>query len=335
MDTVTNSEATGRAAGCRRGALRDRVAPVWLVAALACAFAVVAPPVGAADAGVEIPAATVAVDGSRIRVYMDPTQFMLGRAQILAWVERSANIVRGYYGSFPATRLDLHLERVDGDAVRGGRAEDEGGLLIRIGVGREVTDSTLLRDWVLVHEMIHLALPGLLQRHSWLSEGIATYVEGVARVQAGNMTASELWIEYQTEMPKGLPAPGDAGLDQTHTWARTYWGGALFCLVADLEMHERSSNRVGLQEALRAVARASGGMTDAWPIERVIATGDAATGMTVLSDLYDAWRQRPIDPDLAGLWRRLGLNRDADATATTPGTLTIAEAITQRHAPRP
>lgn len=311
------------------------MAPSWLLAALACVFPVFAPSVAVAEPAVEIPAATVAVDASRIRVYMDPTQFMLGRAPILAWVERSARIVRGYYGFFPATRVDLYLQRVDGDAVRGGRAEDEGGLLIRVGIGREVTSATLLRDWVLVHEMIHLALPGVQPRHSWMSEGIATYVEGVARVQAGNMTEAELWSEYRSEMPKGLPAPGDGGLDQTHTWARTYWGGALFCLVADVEIHERSGNRVGLQAALRAVARASGGMSGAWPIEQVLTTGDAATGLTVLSDLYAAWKQRPIDPDLAGLWRRLGLERGADATASSPGMLTIAEAITHRPSPDP
>lgn len=334
-DVVTDSELTSRAANRRHGSIGHGVAHGWLLAALACAFSPIAPSIAAAEPPVELPAATVSVGASSIRVYMDPTEYMIGRDPILAWVERSAEIVRGYYGFFPAAKLSVYLQRVDGDAVRGGHAEDESGLLIRVGLGRDVTNPTLLHDWVLVHEMVHLALPGVRPRHSWLSEGIATYVEGVARVQAGNMTAAELWSEYRSAMPKGLPAAGDEGLDQTHTWARTYWGGALFCLVADTEIHERSNNRLGLQEALRAVARASGGMTAAWPIEKIIANGDAATGTTVLSDLYAAWRQHPVDPSLAALWQRLGLEGGGDAAATGAGVLTIAEAITQRRSPGP
>jgi len=52
--------------------------------------------------------------------------------------------------------------------------------IINVSVGTGVTDSELRRDWVLVHEMIHLALPNLERRHVWLAEGTATYVESVA-----------------------------------------------------------------------------------------------------------------------------------------------------------
>ena len=57
-------------------------------------------------------------------------------------------------------------------------------------------------------------------------------------------------------MPKGLPAAGDRGLDYTPTWGRTYWGGALFCLLADIDIRKRTSNRFGLQDALRAIVAA-------------------------------------------------------------------------------
>ncbi len=160
---------------------------------------------------------------------------------------------------------------------------------------------------MLVHEMIHLALPDVGREHSWLSEGISVYVEGIARAQAGNRTAEDVWTEQVHSMPKGLPQPGDRGLDNTHTWGRTYWGGALFCLEADVEIHRRTHNRFGLQDALRAVNRMSGGIVTDWSVERVFDAGDMAVGTPVLEELYTKMKDVPVAPDLASLWHQLGI----------------------------
>jgi hypothetical protein len=114
-------------------------------------------------------------------------------------------------------------------------------------------------------------------------------------------------------MPSGLPQPDDHGLDHTHTWGRTYWGGAMFCLIADVEIHRQSHNRFGLQDALRAIARESGGLTANWPIERVLGTGDRAVGTTTLEDLYARMRDTAVSPDLVALWRDLGIERDGSS----------------------
>ena len=144
-----------------------------------------------------------------------------------------------------------------------------------------MTRAELAADWVLVHEMTHLALPDTGEAHAWLSEGIATYVEGVARVQAGNRAESDVWAEELRAMPRGLPQPGDQGLDHTHTWGRTYWGGAMFCLIADVDIRRAHPQPRGLQDALRAVPAPAADSRPHWPIERVLRTGDAAVGVHV------------------------------------------------------
>lgn len=118
-------------------------------------------------------------------------------------------------------------------------------------------------------------------------------------------------------MPRGLPQPGDRGLDNTHTWGRTYWGGAMFCLLADVEIHRDTQNRFGLQDAVRAIARSSGGLAADWPIERVLKTGDAAVGVRVLEELYAQMKDTPITPDLMGLWRKLGVEPDGSSVRLT------------------
>ncbi|HEV8019014.1 MAG TPA: hypothetical protein VGP32_10690 [Steroidobacteraceae bacterium] len=237
-------------------------------------------------------------------------EFGRGTEALLAWVRRSADIVARYYGRFPARSLRVRIQVEPGDGVHGGTTYANPNAFIRVRVGREVTDAQLLADWVLVHEMTHLALPDTGERHAWLSEGLATYVEGIARMQAGNRSEEDVWAEEMRAMPRGLPLEDDHGLDHTHTWGRTYWGGAMFCLLADVDIRRRTQLRFGLQDALRAILRESGGLATDWPIERVLRTGDAAVGTRTLEDLYAQMKDTAVAPDLMTLWRQLGVVSD-------------------------
>jgi hypothetical protein len=255
----------------------------------------------------------IKVENANIDVDMNDEAFRGGAKPIVEWVTRSAQIVAHYYDRFPTSTLRVRVVGEDGGGVRSGKTFGYKGGFIRVQVGRQVTEDQLHNDWVLVHEMTHLALPDVGDEHAWLSEGLAVYVEGVARVQAGNRTQSDVWSEEIRSMPRGLPQPGDRGLDNTHTWGRTYWGGAMFCLLADVEIHRDTRNRFGLQDAVRAIARTSGGLVVDWPIERVLKTGDAAVGVPVLEDLYAQMKNTPITPDLMGLWRKLGVEPDGSS----------------------
>jgi hypothetical protein len=133
------------------------------------------------------------------------------------------------------------------------------------------------------------------------------------------------------DMAKGEPAAGDGGLDRTHTWGRTYWGGALFCLVADVEIRRETHNRKGLQDALRAVVAEGGTINHDWPLERALAIGDRATGTHVLTSQYAAWKDTPVTVDLPKLWDELGIRVAADGAVDFVATAPLAkirEAIT-------
>ena len=126
-------------------------------------------------------AAALVVQGSTLCVVIDEPTQALRQQLLLDWIERSARIVADYYARFPAPLVELRIRAVPGGGVGGGRTTNESGLLIQVSVGREITPGELAADWVLVHEMVHLALPELGRRHNWLAEGLATYVEGIAR----------------------------------------------------------------------------------------------------------------------------------------------------------
>jgi len=246
----------------------------------------------------------LSLNGVNVQVDFQDTRFSGGTQPLLQWIERSEGIVAAYFGRFPTSSLRVQIVPQEGAGVRSGKTWAG---FIRVQVGREVTAAQLMDDWVLVHEMSHLALPDVGDNQTWLSEGLAVYVEGVARVQAGNRSQQDVFAEQMRQMPKGLPRAGEQGLDNTHTWARTYWGGAMFCFLADVEIHRRTGNRLGLQDAMRAVARESGGLSADWSITRVFAAADAATGTKVLEEMYAQMKDKPVAPDLDGLWTKLGV----------------------------
>ena len=247
------------------------------------------------------------LNASLICVVVDDAALKKEQPLLRAWIERSAHIVADYYAQFPAPLVVLQLRGMDGSGVNGGRTTNDGGLMIQMRVGRETTAEMLSSDWVLVHEMVHLALPEVGRTHDWLAEGLATYVEGVARAQDGNRAIADVWAEDRTSMPRGLPQAGEGGMDQSPSWGRTYWGGALYCLQADIAIREQTANRVGLQTALRAILRETGGYGFEGDIGEVLRIGDAATGTHVMYGLYQQIRATPQTPNLDLLWTLLGV----------------------------
>jgi hypothetical protein len=249
----------------------------------------------------------VEVGGHALEVALAPGDFAVGQSVLFDWIRASASVVARYYGRFPIERALLVVLPSTGHGFGYGKTLGNGGASIVLPIGRETTRRELDEDWVLVHEMLHLAFPSLPRQHIWLEEGIATYVEPIARARAGRLAPEEVWSGLLHGLPHGLPGPGDRGLDNTHTWGRTYWGGALFCLLADLEIRERTQNRRSLDDALRGVLLAGGNIALRWQLDRALAEGDHATGVPVLTELHRRMAGDPYPVDLSLLFRRLGV----------------------------
>src|SRR6266478_7579078 len=250
---------------------------------------------------------TLVIGGSKIDVTIEGGKLQLSQAEILHWVQSAAEAVATYYGRYPVPRAQIHIIPVDGNGVRHGQTFGYNGGLIKIRVGRETPASELADDWMLTHEMVHLSFPSMADEHHWIEEGIAVYVEPIARIQAKQMSAEQMWADLVRDMPKGEPQEGDRGLDHTRSWGRTYWGGALFCFVADVEVRKQTRNQKGLQDALRGILEAGGDITHDWELARTLKIGDQATGTSVLSDLYAKWKDNPVQVDLASMWKELGI----------------------------
>jgi len=254
------------------------------------------------------PSTHSSVGGGDIDVVFGTDAPDLDHALVLKWIETSALAVTRYFGRFPVRRVGILVVAEDGARVVSGTTYGMGESAICLRIGRNVDARALRDDWILVHEMTHLALPEVPRTSEWLLEGSATYVEPIARAQAGQLDASVVWRWTLEGMPKGLPQDGDRGLDHTPTWGRIYWGGALFWLLADIRVQQLSDGRFGVQDALRAINWKSGGNTAQWSVRDVLKTGDAATGGNVLVSLYDDMKDAPVSTNLGILFDDLGVS---------------------------
>ncbi len=249
------------------------------------------------------------IGSSRVTVLIGPGALQLKTADVLAWIKTCMHAVAGYYGRFPVAQVRIIVIPADGQGVLFGTANGYAGATVTIQLGRQTRTQDLYNDWMLTHELVHLAFPSVAARHNWIQEGIATYVEPLARVAAGALDEEKVWRDFVFGLPQGLPEPGDRGLDYTPTWGRTYWGGALFCLLADIEIRKRTALRFGLRDALRAINAAGGSISVTMPLAHALKIGDEAIGVPVLTELYQRMHATPVSTDLDDLWQRLGVNR--------------------------
>jgi hypothetical protein len=151
---------------------------------------------------------TILIGSSRLDIVVEKGLFDVTKHGLLDWVRSAAESVASYYGHFPLPHLLIRITPGVGEGIGHGMTFGKGGGLVTIQVGAETTRTDFRSDWMLTHEMLHLAFPSVRRDHHWIEEGIATYVEPVARVRARQMEASEMWYELVRDLPQGLPAPG-------------------------------------------------------------------------------------------------------------------------------
>ena len=259
---------------------------------------------------------TLKIGGTEIQVTFREGATDLPKTVLLDWISKAAQAVSAYYGRFPVSsaRIDVR-PRAGHRGITNGTTYGGNGAFTRISVGEHTTKQDLDEDWMMTHELVHMTFPDMAEEHHWIEEGIATYVEPIARQQAGQLSLTKMWSDMAKGMPQGLPESGDRGLDHTHTWGRTYWGGALFCLIADAEIRKATNSRKGLQDALRAILHAGGNITVDWPIEKAFETGDRPTGTHVVANLYEQMKAAPVQTNLPALWKELGVEVHGDAVS--------------------
>lgn len=274
--------------------------------------------------------------GCRFDIAFCPGQRGPSDEDIESYVRQCAEAVGGYYGGFPVKRTLVVVTASKRHEIA--MATGVSGTAIYFPVGMSARRTRLERDWVLTHEMVHLAMPNLATEHHWLEEGLASYVEPIARAQAGIISVDEVWRSWISDMSQGQAEADSGGLDADDSWGRTYWGGAAFCLFWDAEIRARTAGKFGLSDALKGVVTDIGSLElTVLDIGRIFRAADRAVGVPVGEELYRTFGVseatlgrldrsiersglektvpekplvRPMYFDFDGLWRKLGVRKE-------------------------
>jgi hypothetical protein len=237
-----------------------------------------------------------------------PRSLAVPAGDVKEWVQRAATALTHFYGRYPVKQVSINVLPGDDGTVQGG-VEYEG-VRIDIHLGSDTTRADLLLDWMITHEMFHLSQPDVEGDHSWMSEGMADYLEPVARVRIGQITPERFWRDLVEGLPQGLSRPGERGLDHTHTWGATYWGGSLYWLLADIHVRQQTGNQKSVRDAARAVLDAGGDGSQTWELSRLLNAYDHGVGTSVFKNLHDEMSDKPVKTDLDALWKSLGVIYD-------------------------
>jgi hypothetical protein len=244
---------------------------------------------------------------------------------LAAWVHDTALVDAGFWKGFPTPHALVILVPSEGKTGLGfGRVLNGAGCTMMIVVGANTAPRALYDEWVLVHEMLHLGTPFMRDTGAWLNEGIATYVEPIVRFRAGWKTEDEIWREWIENMPRGLDAMGPGGLAAARG-GEVYWGGALYLLLADVAIRERTKGERGIEDGLIALLDGGGDVMAGGETLPALAIADRGIGGTTMSDLA----RRYLQPggaaiDLDGLWQRLGVRLAGDGGITYDDTAPLA-----------
>ncbi len=179
---------------------------------------------------------------------------------LCAWLRRTAEEVLQVRRDFPYPYVTVRLIPVPGRE----RPSLFGMVLwssppsISVLVGQDAAPESFTRDWVALHELLHLTHPTFLPRVAWLSEGLATYYTEVARARSGRHTPLEAWSELVDGFERGRVDANGRTMAQvvegSDTSPSVYWTGALFALHLDVELRRLTGNQRGLDDVLELLA---------------------------------------------------------------------------------
>jgi hypothetical protein len=257
---------------------------------------------------------------------------------LAAWAKERAQAVAEFYQGFPAPRALLVVVPVPGrkDVVFGKLLPESAPGIVLL-VGSQADKAALRDDWVLVHELFHIGVPSFYREGKWFDEGLATYFEPIIRVRAGLYDAASAWRDFALEMPRALPALTRDGLEHVRNYTGLYWGGAIYCLSADIAARTQSQGQLGLEDGVRRVFSLGGHAWDVWSLDKTLRTADGAFAPPLLAPLAARYAGTPAPFDLEALFRSLGVERKASGVTLDDAAplAWVRHAIFERGSPSP
>ena len=261
--------------------------------------------------------ARVEVPGGAIEVAILAGPLRASQEELLVWVRTAgAEVAALAGGRFPHGRAAVTLVplRRYAEASPYGQFLCSAPPSVALYVGDGAGPEELADDWVLVHELCHALHPIVRPRATWLSEGITTWLQQLARMRSGRLSEAAGWSGVVRGAQAGERQAGgeslralSEGIGRRHAYRAVYWGGALFALDLDLELR-RASGGAGLLTLL-ARLREGGPVCDE---AAFAAAADRLAGRPLFAELLARHLEGPAFARRDVLLGELGVRADPE-----------------------
>jgi hypothetical protein len=272
----------------------------------------------------------IVLPGGELRYAALPGSPPADEAMVRDWMLRGARAITMIYGSFPVPSPQVLVIPIGrgGEAVPWGQVQRGGGAAAHLFIDQTRSTEEFAADWVLVHELSHFVHPNLGSDSAWLSEGLATYYQYVARARAGMLTEQESWQKLHEGFERGRQqtrrgvdlVEATRNMREQRIFMRVYWTGTALALLADLALRDAGSSLDAVLEAFKDCCLAE---PRVWEAGEFLQRLDRLAGNEILSELSGRYLGSDRFPDLTQAYTRLGLREshgriqlDADPAAS-------------------
>jgi hypothetical protein len=258
-------------------------------------------------------------------------------AQIIEWVQATADTVELAYGRFPNPNARIIVIPSTENAwgsdspVIYGRVTRNNGETVELFVDPDRPIDEYYSDWTATHEFSHLMLPLLSQRYRWISEGFATYYQNVLMSRAERYTPEFAWQRLSEGFERGRESRPDLSPNEAASGGirlarmKIYWSGAAIALMADITLRERSNGRESLDQALGQLQSCCLPSRRRWSGKELFEKLDTFVDTPVFMPLYRAYANEEGFPDIAPLLSELGVSMNQDGSISLDDSMALAE----------
>ncbi|MFC3031212.1 hypothetical protein ACFOEE_01560 [Pseudoalteromonas fenneropenaei] len=218
------------------------------------------------------------------------------------WLDFGIKATTHVIGPLPQTTLPIHLkpryfasEPVPWAFIRRAQtATQYDG--IELQYYRYASFTALQQDWTLYHELVHLYHPYLGPQNSWLSEGLATYLQQHILLNAGIISPAEFTERLvaglnrgkkQTVKITGSLSAVSRAMYEKRAQQRVYWSGTAFFIEAELQLKAKGTSVAKILASYNQCCREKDDNA-----EQFITKLDRLAKGPIFSNLYARYQQR-------------------------------------------
>ena len=228
---------------------------------------------------------SLSAGGKQIRIAQTNNIPILKRQELNQWLVETTDAVASLYGTFPVDQAQIIVVPIGKrrEAVPWAEVQRAGLPSVHLFIDQSRPIMEFANDWTGIHELSHLLLPRVDYNDRWISEGLASYYQNVAKARSGVLTQHQAWQKLRYGFSRGR-AVMNGNLREGKSTRHLYWGGAAIFMLADARLRSLATPQT-LDQVLAKLYRCCLPSNEMWSAEEIMQKLDELSQTGIFSDL--------------------------------------------------